>query len=467
LWGSASAAYQVEGAHQADGKGPSIWDQWVQLPGKTYNGTNGNTAADHYRRYQEDIELMKKMGLKAYRFSIAWPRIFPQGRGEVNPAGLAFYTQLIDELKANEIEPVVTLYHWDLPLALQEAYGGWESRQIIKDFLLYAKTCFDAFSAKVKYWIVLNEPNIFTQLGYLLALHPPGKSDLKAYLQTYHHTALVHASVVKLFKENNYPGYIGSSIAFTPAYAASAKEEDARALENYYATNCWWLMDIYHRGQYPDLGVDYYTQVGAMPHIAPEDHKILRAAQLTDFIGINYYQTAMIAHNPPDGVSIGGLNTTGKKGSQGENGIPGLYKSVINPNIEYTDWDWAIDPEGLRYGMVQLKERYQLPILISENGLGAFDELEDGQIHDQYRIDYLHKHICASHQAMAQGVDLWGYCSWSFTDLFSWLNGFRKRYGLVYIDFESGSLRRIEKDSFYWYQQVIASNGANCLGGEE
>lgn len=468
LWGSASAAYQVEGAYQADGKGPSIWDNWVQLPGKTFNGTNGNTAADHYHRYKEDIRYMKEMGLKAYRFSIAWPRIYPQGRGEINRAGLAFYTNLIDELKANGIEPLVTLYHWDLPQALQDEYGGWESRRIIQDFLAYARTCFDAFSAKVKYWIVLNEPNIFTQLGYLLALHPPGKADLKAYLHTYHITALTHAAVVKMFKECKYPGAIGSSLAFTPGYAASPSHDDLQALENYYGTNCWWLLDVYHRGKYPELGIRYFSSHGVMPHQTEEDCQILKeAAGLVDFIGINYYQSTMVAHNPPNGISLSAMNTNGEKGSQRENGVPGLYKNVINPRIEYTDWDWAIDPDGLRDGLLQLKERYNLPVLISENGLGAFDTLENSEINDDYRIDYLHRHILACSQAIAQGVDLWGYCTWSFTDLFSWLNGFRKRYGLVHIDFENGTLERTKKASYRWYSQVIASNGSNCIAEEE
>lgn len=467
LWGSASAAYQVEGAYQADGKGPSIWDTWVRLPGKTFQGANGDVAADHYHRYREDVGLMKELGLKAYRFSISWPRIFPQGKGKINQAGLEFYKNLIHQLTANGIEPVVTLYHWDLPQALQDEYGGWESRDIIADFANYAKTCFDAFGGQVKYWIVLNEPNIFTQLGYLLAMHPPGKSDLRTYLHTYHITALVHATVVKLFKEQGHPGHIGSSIAFTPAYPASDKEEDRRALTNYYATNCWWLMDIYCKGEYPARGKEYYTQAGAMPQVSAADRELLRrGAELADFLGVNYYQTATVAHNPIDGVGFGAMNTSGKKGTQTENGVPGLYKTVFNPNIEYTDWDWAIDPDGLRYGLLQLKERYGLPVLISENGLGAFDSLEQGRVHDQYRIDFLAKHIRACSQAIAQGVELWGYCTWSFTDLFSWLNGYQKRYGLVYVDFDSGTLQRVKKDSFYWYKEVIASNGDICLETE-
>lgn len=457
LWGSASAAYQVEGAHQADGKGPSIWDHWVQLPGKTYQGTNANIAADHYHRYPEDLELMREMGLGAYRFSISWPRLFPRGRGRVNPAGLAFYAQLIAALKSRGIEPIVTLYHWDLPLALQEEYGGWESRQIIEDFLLYARTCFDAFADQVRYWIVLNEPNIFTQLGYLLALHPPGKTDLRTYLQTYHHTALAHAAVVKFFKDNRYPGYIGSSIAFTPAYPASDKPEDIQALENYYATNCWWALDIYHRGEYPALGTELYSRWGAAPVMTGEDEDLLRrGAAMTDFIGLNYYQSAMIAHAPPAETDLEGPEAAA---------FSSLYKTVANPSIEYTDWGWAIDPDGLRHGLLQLHQRYGLPILISENGLGAYDKIEAGQIHDSYRIDYLQRHILACHQAIQAGVELWGYCTWSFTDLFSWLNGYAKRYGLVHVDFESGALTRTKKDSFYWYQQVIASNGAICIEG--
>lgn len=460
LWGSASAAYQVEGAYQEDGKGPSIWDDWVKVPGKTYNGTDANTAADHYHRYKEDIALMKELGLKAYRFSISWPRIYPQGRGEVNQAGLQFYSNLIDELVNSGIEPIVTLYHWDLPLALQKEYGGWESRRIIPDFLAYAKTCFQAFSPRVKYWIVLNEPNIFTQLGYLLAAHPPGKSDLRAYLQTYHMTALTHAAVVKLFKEQNYPGYIGSSLAFTPAWTASATQEDCLARDFYYATNCWWLMDIYYKGQYPALGVEYFSRQGALPEMTSEDSALLRqGADLADFIGINYYQTTTVAANPERGTVSG-------NGDSGGDGIPGLYRNVTNPKLEYTDWGWAIDPDGLRLGLIQLKERFRRPVFISENGLGAFDRLVNGEIDDHYRIDYLQRHIAACHQAIAQGVELWGYCTWSFTDLFSWLNGYEKRYGLVYIDFESGTLRRVKKSSFNWYREVIASHGASCISPE-
>lgn len=465
LFGSASAAYQVEGAYKKDGKGVSVWDTWVKLEGKTYKGTNGEVATDHYHRFKEDVALMKEMGLKAYRFSVSWTRILPDGRGRIEKKGLDFYHELIDELIANDIEPVLTIYHWDLPQKLQDEYGGWESRKIIEDFTNYAKILFEAFGKKVKYWIVLNEPNIFTQLGYLLALHPPGKKDMKLYLETYHHTALVHANVVKAFKDGKYEGFIGSSIAYTPGYPASDSEEDLEANRRYYETICWWIMDIFQKGEYPKWGYEEFTRRGIAPEVTKEDELILKeAAELSDFIGINYYQSATLAHNPADGVGLTDFNVSGEKGNFKESGVPGLYRQVFNPNLEYTDWDWAIDPDGLKVALVEITKRYKKPIFISENGIGAFDELENDQVHDGYRTDYLKSHIKACHDAIEEGVDLWGYCSWSFTDLLSWLNGYQKRYGFVYIDFEEKDLPRIKKDSFAFYKEVIRTQGENCLG---
>lgn len=461
LWGSASAAYQIEGAFDAYGKGASIWDEWAHLPGKTFEGTNGDIACDHYHRFKEDVALMKEMGLGTYRFSIAWPRIIPNGVGAVNTEGIAFYDALIDELLANGIVPMITLYHWDLPKALQDAYKGWESRNVVHDFVEYAKVCFAHFGDRVKHWIVMNEPNIFTSLGYMLKLHPPGIHDEAIYLKTFHHTVLAHAHTVVAYKALGYDGMIGSSIAYAPSYAASEKDEDRQAKLMFDVTGPLWYLDSYYKGNYPEEGVAYYTKTGVMPTVTEDDHEVMRkAATLCDFIGINYYQTAMLAHNPNDGVGFGGMNTTGKKGSQSENGVPGLYKYVHNTSLEYTDWDWAIDPDGLRMGLEVLNERYGLPIIISENGLGAVDVITvDGQIIDDYRINFIKKHLEACEQAIQSGVDLLAYCTWSFTDLLSWLNGYKKRYGFVHIDFESGSLKRTKKKSFDWYKKVIETNG--------
>ena len=463
LWGSASAAYQIEGAFEEGGKGPSIWDEWAHLPGKTFEGTNGDVACDHYHRFNEDIALMKEMGLKTYRFSIAWTRIFPEGTGAENAEGIAFYNALIDALLANEIVPMVTLYHWDLPKALQDRYQGWESLEVVDDFVQYAIKCFECFGDRVKHWIVMNEPNIFTSLGYVMKLHPPGYQDEALFLKTFHHTVLAHAKTVIAYKERGYTGMIGSSIAYSPSYAASEKAEDLYAKEMFDATGPLWYLDSYYKGTYPEKGVHYYTKKGVMPTVTDEEVQMMKnGAALCDFIGINYYQTAMVAYNPEDGVGFSGMNTSGKKGTQSENGVPGLYKHVRNESLEYTDWDWAIDPDGLRYGLEILKARYDLPIIISENGLGAYDVVtEDEAVHDDYRIRFLRQHIEACEAAIDNGVELLAYCTWSFTDLLSWLNGFKKRYGFVHIDFESGSLKRLKKDSFEWYKQVIASNGRN------
>ena len=384
LWGSASAAYQVEGAYLEDGKGLSNWDQFVRIEGKTFKGTTGDVAVDHYHRFKEDVKLMAEMGLKTYRFSISWPRVIPTGKGELNEAGLKFYEALIDECLKYNIEPMVTIFHWDLPQALVDEYGGFEDRRIIDDFVNYAKVLFERFGNKVKYWITLNEQNVFTSLGWLTAMHPPGKfDDEKMFYQVNHHAFMAHAKTVLLFKEMIPNGKIGASFAY----------------------------------------------------------------------------------NPIDGVTpYGTFNTTGVKGSNQVTGQPGLFKNPANPYLKTTDWDWTIDPVGLRYGLREITSRYQLPIIISENGLGAFDKKEeDGSIHDPYRIAFLKAHIEELKLAMEQGCEVIAYCTWSFTDLLSWLNGYQKRYGFVYVDREEeeegATLNRYKKDSYYWYKEVIASNG--------
>lgn len=457
LWGSATAAYQVEGGWNQDGKGVSIWDTYSKIPGTTYNGTNGDIAADHYNRYKEDVKTMGEMGLKAYRFSIAWTRILPNGRGDINYKGIEFYNNLINELLKYNIEPIITLYHWDLPQNLQDKYGGWESREIIKDFKKYAEICFENFGDRVKYWIVINEPNVFVGLGYDIALHPPGVKDKKRSLEVGHITAVANAEVIHSFRKMVPDGKIGSSIAYGPAYSASDSEEDKLALKNYYDHAVWWWFDPYFKGEYPQEALKYNIEKYGAPTILDEDIELMKSAK-SDFIGINYYCTQMIADNK-EGIGYNGMNNDGKKGSQKENGVPGLFKQIRNTKLEYTDWDWAIDPDGLRYGMVQLKKRYNLPILISENGLGAVDPIdENGEIKDIARIDYLREHIKACKKAIDEGIELWGYCTWSYIDLLSWLNGYKKQYGFVYVD-RNNNLTRRKKASYFWYKKVIESNG--------
>ncbi len=467
LWGSASAAYQVEGAWDEDGKGRSVWDEFVRIPGKTFKATTGDKAVDHYHRMEEDVRLMKEMGLKTYRFSIAWTRIFPDGNGEVNEEGVAFYNRLIDELINNDITPMITVYHWDLPQALENEYGGWESRHIVDDFVHYAKTLFERFGDRVKHWIVLNEQNVFTAHGWLMATHPPGKvNDRKTFYQVNHHAFMAHAKSVIALKSLWSDAMVGSSFAFGPSYAKSDKPEDAMAKMDYDDLQSYYWMDVYGYGRYPRAALAQLRSEGVAPVFEEGDEEILKeAAQLVDFMGVNYYQTCVAEYNPIDGVGMTNtMNTTGKKGTSTVQGVPGLYKNPQNEHLPTTDWDWTIDPEGLRFACRDITSRYDLPIVISENGLGAFDKLEEGKVHDPYRIDYLKRHLIELKKAIDEGCRVLAYCTWSFTDLLSWLNGYQKRYGFVYVDREEdeneGTLNRIPKDSYYWYKYTIETNGA-------
>ncbi|MFD1464898.1 glycoside hydrolase family 1 protein [Lapidilactobacillus mulanensis] len=465
LWGSASAAYQIEGAYREDGKGLSVWDNFVRIPGKTYEGTNGDVAVDHYHRYKEDVELMAKAGLKAYRFSIAWSRILPNGNGEVNAEGVKFYDDLINDLIAHNIEPVVTIYHWDLPQALQDQYQGWESRKIVADFVNYAKTLFEAYGDRVKYWVTLNEQNVFMQHGYLMASHPPAVTDPKRMYAANHIGNLANAAATKYFHEHNYQGMIGASFAYSPIYAVDADPENQLAADNAEQMNAYYWMDVYAFGRYPDVVRQWQIEQGIAPEILPEDSQLLGdPLSRPDFMGLNYYQSNTVQANPlADGVGMAAENTSGKKGTSQESGVPGVYKSAQNDHLQKTDWDWNIDPIGLRIALRRINSRYHLPVLITENGLGAFDTLEaDHEIHDDYRIHFLREHVKAIHDAITDGVQVIGYTTWSFTDLLSWLNGYRKRYGFVYVNRDEESekdLARYPKDSFYWYKQVIATNG--------
>lgn len=463
LWGSASAAYQIEGAHNTDGKGISVWDNFSKIEGKTFQNTNGDVAVDHYHRYKEDVKLMADMGLKAYRFSIAWTRILPNGKGEVNELGLQFYSDLVDELIKYNIEPVVTLYHWDLPQALQDEYGGWESREIINDFAHYSKLLFDKLGDRVKYWVTLNEQNVFIMLGYMSAEHPPGVKDMQRAINANHIANLANAKVIKMFKDGNYQGQIGPSYAYSPNYSYDAKPESILAMENAEALSHLW-MDVYAWGTYPKFVTKYLNSIGITIDMQEGDDEILKAGT-PDFMGVNYYRTTTVTSMKLDEVlEKGKPNYSGKKGTAPQTGMAGLYKTMENEYLDATNWDWTIDPQGLRVALRRIESRYQLPVLITENGLGEFDTLEDGKVHDAYRIDYLREHIIAIQDAISDGVDVLGYCTWSFTDLLSWLNGYQKRYGFVYVDRDETSekeLKRYPKDSYYWYKEVISSNGEN------
>lgn len=468
LWGAASAAYQIEGAPAADGKGPSIWDTFAKIPGKTKHGTNGDIAVDHYHRYHEDVALMAEMGLKAYRFSIAWSRIIPDGDGAVNEAGLQFYVDLVNDLKAHGVEPVVTLYHWDLPQALQDRYGGWESRQVVDAFAKYCRVVFERLGAQVKYWVTFNEQNVFTALGYRWASHPPNVKDIKRMYAANHVVNLANATAINLFHELVPDGQIGPSFGYGEVYPATSDPQDVLAAINANQFNNDWWMDVYCRGTYPVKIMKTLQSLDIAPTVTAADDQLLRSAH-PDFIGLNYYHGGT--------VEAPTLNTptTSKKltkidpylmAGDAENGISPeklLFHSVENPHLEKTAFGWEIDPVGFQVAFRQIYEKYQLPILVTENGLGALDQLTaDHHVHDDYRIKYLQQHLLALKGALDDGVPVLGYCAWSFTDLLSWLNGYDKRYGFVYVDrtdTDTKQLARYPKDSYYWYQKLIASDG--------
>ena len=478
LWGASSAAYQIEGGAAEDGKGPSIWDTYAHQPGNTFKGTTGDVAVDHYHRLEEDLDLMKRLGLKAYRFSVAWSRVIPDGDGEVNEAGLDFYRRLINGLIARGIEPVPTLYHWDLPASLQERFGGWVSHKTIDAFEKFAGVMFRAFGDRVTYWITINEQNVFTAMGYRWETHPPKINDVKAMFVANHHVNLANARAINLFHKLVPTGKIGPSFGYGPVYPLTANPADVLASLNADDFNNNWWLDVYVRGEYPYFTMKALQRMGVAPEVTPADDELLHSAH-PDFLGVNYYHGGTVEENrldrpaPADEGGSKAFSSTDpylmqpKEGQAQSPEVP-MFQSVSNPYVSKTEWGWEIDPIGFRVALRQLFERYRLPLFITENGLGAADVVaDDGNIHDGYRIDYLRDHLRAVQQAITDGVEVMGFCAWSFTDLLSWLNGYRKRYGFVYVDqndSETGSLKRIPKDSFFWYRDLIARGGTGLDG---
>lgn len=462
LFGAASASYQVEGAWNEDGKGLSNWDVFSKIPGKTFENTNGDVAVDHYHRYKEDIALMAEMGLESYRFSISWPRIFPNGTGEVNEKGLEFYNNLIDECLKYNIVPFVTLYHWDMdmPQALEEK-GGWKNPETIDAFVRFANTCFQSFGDRVRHWITFNETVIFCSLGYLTGAHPPGiEGDVKGYFQTTHHVFVAHARAVELFKQDGYEGEIGITHVFNPAFSIDDSEENKFAEMHANAYSTHWFYDPVLKGEYPAYVVKGLEEQGLLPDMTDEELDLLkRTASMNDFIGLNYYSPQRVMKNDTALVMAGGReNSTGRPGNPS---FDGVYKTVMMDDKVYTKWAWEISPEAFLDGMHMLKDRYgDVKIYITENGLGDVDPIVDGEIVDDARIEYIEGHIRAVKHAVEQGVNVAGYYAWSAIDLLSWLNGYKKQYGFIYVDHANG-LARKKKKSFYWYKDIIATRAEN------
>ncbi len=434
-WGVATSSYQIEGGNLEDGRGRNIWDDFCKWPGKVYNQHDGLIACDHINRFKEDIKIMKEIGVKAYRFSISWPRIFPNGTKEINKQGLVFYHQLIDELLLNNIEPYITLFHWDLPIALHRQ-GGWLNPSIVQAFEEYAILIAKEFTPKVKYFITLNEPQCFCGLGYVTGDHAPGwKLNYSDSLFLFHNALKAHGVAARALRDYAKGpisiGYSPTSVPVIPKNNSAEEIEKARkkyfelpSLDKHYHFCPSIFSDPVILGDYPQ---DYYEKYkDYLPKITKEDLRLIN--QPLDFLGQNIYF--------------------------------GNKKITFESNDPHTDLNWDIVPEALYWGPKFLYERYNLPIYITENGMANADRISlDGKVHDPQRIDYLNRYLIELKRAINDGVDVRGYFLWSLLDNFEWAEGYRSRFGIVYVDYSNQ--KRIMKDSAYWYNSVIKENGAN------
>jgi beta-glucosidase len=445
-WGAATAAYQVEGAVTEDGRTPSIWDTFSAIPGKVEAGDTGERAAEHYRRYRDDVRLMADMGLSAYRFSISWPRVQPHGRAGVNPRGLDFYDRLVDELLAAGIRPAATLYHWDLPQALEDT-GGWGRRDIANRFADYTATVAGRLGDRVQLWNTLNEPWCSAFLGYGCGAHAPGRADYRDALVATHHLLLAHGRAVEVLRATCPYAQIGLAVnagAVRPVTDHPADVDAARRIDGLLNR---LFLDPLLRGRYP---VDVQADTAAWTDWSfVHDDDLAIISEPVDALGINYYQPDLVGAAPAD--RPGPATPYPTNGRVAFHPKPGPV----------TDMGWAIDPGGLREVLVRITTDYgQIPIFITENGAAFPDRVAaDGAVHDADRIDFLHRHFVAAHEALSDGVDLRGYFVWSLLDNFEWVHGYSKRFGLVHVDHDTRA--RTLKDSAHWYRGVIAAGGVS------
>jgi beta-glucosidase len=449
VWGAATSAYQIEGAHDADGRGRSIWDTFSHTPGRTSGGDTGDVAVDHYRRMPDDVRLMSGLGLTAYRFSVAWPRVQPAGRGPANPAGLDFYRRLADELLAKGIEPWVTLYHWDLPQELEDA-GGWPARETAERFAEYAGLVVDALGDRVRHWTTLNEPFCAALLGYAAGVHAPGRREPAAALAAVHHLLLGHGLAVQALRAGGAEevGITVNLYAVSPATDTPADADAARRVDG--LQNRLWL-DPVLLGRYPADLVEDLAPLGVLDAVTAEDLATINTP--LDALGVNYYTRHVVAAGE-------GASGHGAGGSPWIGGVP---VHMVQRGLPLTATGWEIDGAGLHEVLLRVSREYpELPIYVTENG-AAFDDVRDadGRVRDTDRIEFLRGHLAACHDAMAAGVPLRGYFAWSLLDNFEWSEGYRRRFGLVYVDY--GTLERVPKDSAAWYAGVIRHGGPGVV----
>ncbi len=428
VWGAATASYQIEGAAHEDGRGESIWDRFCRTPGRVRNGDTGDIACDHYHRYREDVALMRGLGLRGYRFSIAWPRILPTGRGPVNSKGLDFYDALVDTLLENGVQPYATLYHWDLPQSLEDA-GGWVNRDTVDAFAEYTETVVRRLGDRVPYWTTHNEPWVASWLGYGVGIHAPGRAEEAAALAAGHHLLLSHGRALEVIRRDAPNARAGITLNLAPIHPATDSDEDAAAALIVDARGNRWFLDPIFRGEYPAEVFDSCARQVSL--IQPDDMAVIAAP--IDFLGVNYYNRHVVRANPESGLPV----------------------HVRPENRSFTAMDWEVYPDALRELLVRLHCEYKPEeIFVTENGAAYTDvRIHDGSILDPERARYLEEHLHACSRAIREGVPLRGYFLWSLLDNFEWHDGYQMRFGLVYVDYPT--LERIPKSSFDWYRRFI------------
>ncbi len=449
LFGSATASYQIEGAAREDGRGPSIWDTFSHTPGKIVNGDTGDVADDHYHRLDEDLDLMKSLGLEAYRFSIAWPRIQPTGSGKANEKGLDFYSRLVDGLLARGIRPIATLYHWDLPQALEDK-GGWTNRDTAYRFAEYAAIVGEALGDRVPVWTTLNEPWCSAYLGYGSGAHAPGITSPLAALTAVHHLNLAHGLALAALRGVVSKADVQYSVTLNFHVIRPADDETApEAVRRIDALANRAFTGPMLRGAYPDDLLEDTAGVTDWAFVQPGDLDLIH--QPVDFLGVNYYSTVTV--KMWDGRSPR-QHADGHKNVGGSPWPGSTNVEFLTQQGPYTAMGWNIAPDGLEELLVSLHEQFpETPLMITENGAAFDDEVVDGRVHDSDRLDYLRRHFTAAHRAIKRGVDLRGYLVWSFLDNFEWGYGYSKRFGIVRVDYDTQE--RIVKDSARWYSDLI------------
>ncbi|MDQ1740721.1 MAG: beta-glucosidase [Pseudonocardiales bacterium] len=461
VWGSATAAYQIEGAAHADGRLPSIWDVFCQVPGKVRDGDTGEVACDHYHRMAEDLDLMAELGLPSYRFSVSWPRVIPGGSGPVNTAGLDFYRRLVDGLLERDITPLVTLYHWDLPQALQ-VEGGWTNRDTVDRFVEFAIVMAETLGDRVPGFTTLNEPFCSAFLGYASGVHAPGETDRHAALTAAHHLNLAHGRAVSALRPVT-TAQLSITLNLAQLYPASDSEADLAAAEHVDRIANRIFLDPILRGSYPQELLTETKHLSDWAFVADGD--LAEIAAPIDSLGVNFYNPTTIAAATEElRGQLAGRRQNDPDGTGGPSSWPGtdLAFAVPTPGPQ-TGMGWPIVPEALTELLLRVHRDYpSLPMVVTENG-AAFDDVltPDGQVPDADRIDYVHRHLAAVHAAIEAGADIRGYYLWSFLDNFEWAWGYSKRFGMVYVDYASQA--RIPKDSARWYADVIRQNSIPAL----